>query len=280
MRILITGAGGGVGGALLRRLPDAIGYAHSQLDVTDPQAVLRAIAEAAPQVVIHCAALTNVDRCAQAPEEALRVNGFGTQNVALACQRVGAALCYLSTNEVFNGERGAPYGEYDPTQPANPYGYSKSVGEQIVRELVPQHYIVRTSWVFAHNGRNFLQRIVGLAREGKPLSVVTDEVACPTYAEDLAEGILALVRTERYGTYHLTNQGALSRYAFARAILDAYGMADYPIAPIVKAQFNRPSRPPTYSALQNTFAALIGITLRDWRAALHAFIEHEREREP
>ncbi|PJF37131.1 MAG: dTDP-4-dehydrorhamnose reductase [Candidatus Thermofonsia Clade 1 bacterium] len=277
MRILITGAGGGVGQALLARLPEAHGAAHSQLDVTDAKAVMRLIGDRAPQLVIHCAALTNVDRCAQAPQEALQVNAFGTQNVALACQRVGAALCYISTNEVFDGERGAPYGEYDPMQPANPYGYSKYVGEQIVRQLVPRHYIVRTSWVFAHNGRNFLQRIVGLAREGKPLSVVTDEVACPTYAEDLAEGIVALVQTERFGTYHLTNQGALSRYAFARAILDAHGMAEYPIAPIAKAQFNRPSRPPTYSALQNTFAALIGITLRHWRDALDAFIARERQ---
>ncbi len=276
MRLLITGAGGGVGAALMRRRPEAVGATHSQLDVTDWQAVWRLIAESAPQVVIHCAALTNVDRCAQAPHEALHINGLGTQNVALACQRVGAALCYISTNEVFDGERGRPYAEYDPMSPANPYGYSKYVGEQIVRELLPQHYIVRTSWVFAHNGRNFLQRIVSLAREGKPLAVVTDEVACPTYAEDLAEALLALVQTERYGTYHLTNQGAISRCAFARAILDAYGMADYPITPIVKAQFNRPSRPPTYSALQNTFAALIGITLRDWRAALHAFTEYER----
>ncbi|MCS6872248.1 MAG: dTDP-4-dehydrorhamnose reductase [Anaerolineae bacterium] len=278
MRILITGASGGVGQALMARLPEAIGLSHSQLDVTDAQAVMQSIVDVAPQLVIHCAALTNVDRCAQMPHEALYVNGFGTQNVALACQKVGAALCYLSTNEVFDGERGTPYGEYDPMSPVNPYGYSKYVGEQIVRELVPQHYIVRTSWVFAHNGRNFLHRIVGLARNGKSLSVVTDEVACPTYAEDLAEGIIALVRTERYGTYHLTNQGAVSRYAFARAILDAYGMADYPITPIVKAQFNRPSRPPTYSALQNTFAALIGITLRNWRAALDAFVEHERQK--
>jgi dTDP-4-dehydrorhamnose reductase len=278
MRILITGAGGGVGQALMARAPEAHGVSHSQLDVTDGQAVAQYIGAMAPQVVIHCAALTNVDRCAQEPFEALRVNAFGTQNVALACQRVGAALCYLSTNEVFDGERGAPYGEYDPPRPANPYGYSKYVGEQIVRQLVPKHYIVRTSWIFAHNGRNFLQRIVSLAREGKPLSVVTDEVACPTYAEDLAEGVLGLISTERYGTYHLTNQGAISRYAFARAILDAYGMADYPIAPIVKAQFNRPSRPPTYSALQNTFAALIGITLRDWRAALDAFIARETQK--
>jgi dTDP-4-dehydrorhamnose reductase len=278
MRVLITGASGGVGQALMARLPEAHGVAHSQLDVTDGHAVAQHINAAAPQVVIHCAALTNVDRCAQQPSEALRVNAFGTQNVALACQRIGAALCYISTNEVFDGERGAPYGEYDPPQPANPYGYSKYVGEQIVRQLVPKHYIVRTSWIFAHNGRNFLQRIVSLAREGKPLSVVTDEVACPTYAEDLAEGVLGLISTERYGTYHLTNQGAISRYAFARAILDAYGMADYPIAPIVKAQFNRPSRPPTYSALQNTFAALIGITLRDWRAALDAFIARETQK--
>ncbi|MCE7948150.1 MAG: dTDP-4-dehydrorhamnose reductase [Chloroflexi bacterium CFX4] len=282
MRVLITGAGGGLGQALLEWLPkqgvEAVGVSHSQLEITDSAAVSHLIGENAPQLVVHCAALTNVDRCAQAPHEALHINGFGTQNVALACQKQGAALCYVSTNEVFDGEGGAPYGEYDPLRPANPYGYSKYVGEQIVREVLPQHFIVRTSWVFAHNGRNFLQRISSLAREGKALSVVTDEVACPTYATDLAEGIAALIATGRYGTYHLTNQGAVSRYAFARAILDAYGMPDYPITPITKAQFNRPSRPPTYSALRNDFAALLGITLRDWQAALAAFIAHEQQK--
>lgn len=280
MRIMITGAQGGLGSALQIALQAHSLYLYDyDMNVTDFAAVTRAIATDKPEVVIHCAALTNVDRCAQMPDEALQVNGFGTRNVALACARHGAAMLYVSTNEVFSGDRigGTPYLEYDPPQPANPYAYSKFVGEQAVREVLPQHFIVRTAWLFAHSGKNFLQRIVSLAKEGKPLSVVTDEVANPTYVPDLAAAIAQLAQTEQFGTYHLVNEGAVSRYDFAKAILAGYGMADHPITPIVKAQFNRPSRPPTYSALRNFFGTQIGISLRPWQAALDAFIAKQPE---
>lgn len=294
MRILITGAKGGLGQALTEILtssnPAVNGILHNssaelptldltdldELDVTSYRAVLDYVTANPPVLVIHCAALTNVDRCAQEPDEALRANAVGTKNLALACQKVGAALCYISTNEVFDGESGSPYLEYAPQHPANPYGYSKWVGEQAVRELLPQHYIARTSWLFAHTGRNFLQRIVGLAREGKALSVVTDEVACPTYVPDLAAAIVQLVATGCYGTYHLVNEGYVSRYAFARHILDAYDLHDYPIRPITRAQYPRPSRPPAYSVLRNFFAAQLGVKLRPWQEALAAFVERER----
>ncbi|GAB4547647.1 MAG: dTDP-4-dehydrorhamnose reductase [Anaerolineae bacterium] len=251
-------------------------YDHD-MDITDFAVVTNTIGRDKPEIVIHCAALTNVDRCAQKPDEALQVNGFGTRNVALACAKHNAAMLYVSTNEVFSGERtgGMPYLEYDPPQPANPYAYSKFVGEQAVRDVLPQHFIVRTAWLFAHHGKNFLQRIVGLAKEGKPLTVVTDEVANPTYVPDLAAAIAQLVQTEQFGTYHLVNEGAVSRYGFAKAILARYGMADHPITPIVKAQFNRPSRPPTYSALRNFFGAQIGVSLRAWEAALDAFVAQQ-----
>src|SRR5258707_13564328 len=120
--------------------------------------------------------MTNVDRCAEQPELALQVNGVGTQNVALAAQRVNAAICYLHTNEVFDGKKGTPYLEYGPTGPINPYGYSKWVGEQVVREATPRHMIVRTSWIFAHGGTNFLQKIVERAANGGPLPVVVNEI--------------------------------------------------------------------------------------------------------
>lgn len=275
MRILITGAGGRLGGYLSRVLlsqgHDIISATHHDLDVTSYPDVRRYWQSAAPELVIHCAALTNVDRCAEFPDEAYLANGLGTKNVALACQYVDAALCYISTNEVFDGEQTTPYLEYDAPRPINPYGYSKWIGEQAVRHHIARHYIVRIAWLFAHNGGNFLQKIVAMAGAGKPLSVVTDEIASPTYLDDLAPALAALVASEQYGTYHLTNAGAASRYEFARHILDCSGFKGYPIQPITLAQFSRPSRPPKYSALRNFMAAHIGITLRPWQEAVADF---------
>ncbi len=279
MKVLITGGNGGLGQALTAPLT-AAGHTYisvdvDSIDITDPRAVRTCFAEHTPDLVIHCAALTNVDLCAQQPDEAIRVNGYGTQNVAVACAKAGIPMCYISTNEVFDGERGIPYLEYDAPHPANPYGYSKYVGECVVREVLPAHFIVRTSWLFAHTGRNFLQRILALAREGKPLTVVTDEVASPTYVPDLAAAIVQLVETGQYGIFHLVNEGYTSRFNFAKAILEGYGMVGHPLSPITRAQFPRPSRPPAYGALRNMMAALVGVRLRTWQEALSAFIAHE-----
>jgi dTDP-4-dehydrorhamnose reductase len=280
MKVYITGADGNVGSRLLREMAarghEVAGTDIRDLDITDFSAVAARIAAVQPDLVIHCAAMTSVDRCAEQPAEALRINAMGTQNVAVACQQQDSALCYLSTNEVFDGERGMPYMEYDTPHPINPYGYSKWVGEQMVRELTPPHYIVRTSWLFAHTGQNFLQTILNKALAGQPLSVVTNEVASPTYVMDLVPALAQLVETGRYGTYHLVNEGYASRYHFARHILDCYGLTDYPITPIVAAEYPRPSRPPVYSALNNFIAAQMGIKLRPWQEAVAAFVEHER----
>ncbi len=280
MRIIITGAGGLLGRRLVTLLTErghaVTGLSHAALDITDFQAIQRQIGAFAPDLVLHAAAMTQVDRCAEQPDEAIRVNGFGTQNLALACHRIGAALAYISTNEVFDGERAAPYLEYDVTRPINPYGYSKWVGEQAIRDLLPRHYIFRTSWLFAHGGDNFVQRLVKMAASGSALQVVTNEVAAPTYAEDCAAAICRLIETERFGIYHVVNEGNASRYAFARHVLDCAGYADVPIKPIIGAQRPRPSKPPMYSTLRNFAAAQMGITLRPWREAVSAFFEQER----
>src|SRR5579859_464666 len=236
MRILVTGVGGLLGRRVMAELTGrghaAQGVTHSVLDITNFESVRRLVGEVAPDLVIHCAAMTHVNRCAEQPDEALLVNGYGTQNVALACHQYGAALAYVSSNEVFDGERGLPYLEYDQTHPINPYGYSKWVGEQAVRDLLPRHYVIRTSWLFAHGGDNFLHQLVKVATRGESISVVTNEVAVPTYAEDLTEAIVKLVETGRYGIYHLVNEGGASRYQFARYLLDCAGYSDVPITPI------------------------------------------------
>jgi dTDP-4-dehydrorhamnose reductase len=186
-------------------------------------------------------------------------------------------MFYVSTNEVFDGDGDAPYLEYDRANPANPYGYSKWVGEQAVRDTLARFYIVRTSWLFAHGGRNFIHAILGQARAGNPLRVVTDEVAAPTYNDDLAEGIAKLVEAERYGVYHLVNEGSASRYDFARQILCAAGYGDVPVEPITSAQYKRPSRPPAYGTLRNFAAAQLGVRLRAWEDALDTFLAREGE---
>ncbi|MBN1287209.1 MAG: dTDP-4-dehydrorhamnose reductase [Anaerolineae bacterium] len=280
MRVLITGADGRLGGRLAAVMAaghEVTGVDVNHFDITDYAAAQRAVHDIAPQLIVHCAAMTDVDGCARDPDLALRVNGCGTQNVALAAQAVDAVLAYVSTNEVFDGTKRTPYLEYDVTNPINPYGYTKWVGEQAVRDALARFYIIRISWLFAHGGRNFIHAILARARAGQALRVVTDEVAAPTYNDDLAEAIARLVTTGRYGVYHLVNEGEASRYEFARRILDAAGFAGTPIEPVTGAEYRRDSTPPAYGTLRNFAAARLGIRLRPWEDALEAFLAREQE---
>ncbi|MCC6616680.1 MAG: dTDP-4-dehydrorhamnose reductase [Anaerolineae bacterium] len=278
MRILITGAAGRLGSLLatsLHSAHDIITADYDEFDITDFQATRAFITQAAPELIIHAAAWTDVDGCAREPDKAVLINGYGTQHVALSAAALGAAMVYVSSNEVFDGKAAKSYREYDPTAPANPYGYSKWVGEQVVARHVPRHYIVRTAWLFAHGGKNFIQAILNAAGAGKTIRVVVDEVANPTYTNDLADALTALIATERYGTYHFVNEGVTSRYAFARYILDRAGYADTPIARIASAEWQRASTPPPYSPLENSAGRALGITLRPWHAAVDAFLDKE-----
>jgi dTDP-4-dehydrorhamnose reductase len=279
MRILVTGALGRLGGRLVdvlrHRSHEVVGIDLDQVDVTDFAATRTFIVNCHPELVIHAAAWTDVDGCARDPQRAIVVNGFGAQHVALGAAGVSAAVLYVSTNEVFDGRQTTPYYEYDTPSPINPYGYSKWVGERAVVEVSPKHYVVRTSWLFAHGSKNFLHTILNAAQNGKPLRVVTDEVANPTYNEDLAAAIAALIETGRYGIYHLTNAGVCSRYEFARHFLDRVGYAATPIEPITRSDWQRPSVPPAHTELGNLAARHMGITLRDWREAVDAFVKAE-----
>lgn len=281
MRILITGGKGRLGGKLHQLLGDQAAHAVlstdvDDLDITDFGAVRAQVQDFKPDLVLHCAAWTNVDGCALEPEKALVINGYGSGNLAAAAASVQAAMLYVSSNEVFDGERsGRGYYEYDATNPINAYGYSKFVGEQEVTRLNPKHYIVRTAWLFAHGGKNFMQSIINAAEAGKPLRVVVDEIANPTYTDDLAEAIVQLIGTRRYGTYHLTNSGQVSRWRFARYILDRTGYGDTPIQKIAMTEWQRPSTPPAHCPLENIAGSQMGIRLRSWGAAVDAFLERE-----
>jgi dTDP-4-dehydrorhamnose reductase len=280
MRIVITGAQGRLGAALMAQLaaasdaPTVIPADAAEFDVTDYRAARAFIQRAAPDWVIHCAAWTDVDGCARDPERALRVNGLGAGNIAAAAAAVGAGIVHVSTNEVFSGESDRPYHEYDAPAPINPYGASKWAGEQAVMRVAPRHIIARTSWLFAHGGRNFAHVVLNAGREGRALRVVHDEIACPTYTDDLAEGLLRLIAADRPGTYHLVNDGACSRYELALTILERAGL-DVPVTPIPAREWQRASTPPRFSPLANHAAALLGVTLRRWEAAVDAFLLRE-----
>lgn len=275
MRIVITGANGQLGKALTAALAahDVVGVDLPEYDIANRPQMEQLTAEVAPDLIINSAAYTDVDGCARQPELALRVNGLGPQNLALICAEREIDLMQISTNEVFPGDRPTGYYEWDALQPVNPYGRSKAAGEFHVRHLHRRHYIVRTAWLYSAEGRNFPHAILRRAREHGRLRVVADEVGNPTYAPDLAAAIAQLIAARQYGTYHLTNAGACSRWDFANALLAAAGLRDVPNAPISGSEFQRASTPPPYCALHNTAAAALGVTLRPWQEAVEAFVQ-------
>jgi len=277
MRIAITGHYGQLGTAVKQLLPQHELFLIDVplFDITDRTGIVQAIAGFRPDVVIHAAAFTNVDGCTREPDTAYQINALGTQNVALACQQTGAALVYVSTNEVFDGAATQPYLEFDPTNPINVYGRSKLAGEWFVQVLLQRFYIVRTAWMFAPAGNNFVSKIIRAADERGRLTVVDDEISSPTYAPDLAVAIARLIATEAFGVYHFTNEGICSRFEFAVEILERVGRAHVPVEPIKSDQYERASRPPLYAPLRNFCGASLSIVLRPWQEALEEYLALE-----
>jgi dTDP-4-dehydrorhamnose reductase len=274
VRVFITGIKGQLGRALTAVLSEhtVTGGDLPDWDMLNAAQVEGSVQAFGPDVIIHTAALTNVDYCAKNPTEALRVNGGGAYNVALAARKLGVRLVAISSNEVFPGDADRPYFEYDSRRAINPYGASKLAAERIVERIAPNYQIVRTAWLYGPDGVNFIHKILERARSGQPLKVVTDEVSSPTYVVDLAEAIGRLIELDRPGIYHLVNAGACSRYDFAIEIVRAVGL-DVPIAPITSEAFERASTPPPYAPLENVFGALAGVELRAWQEAVGAYIE-------
>ncbi|MBN1813811.1 MAG: dTDP-4-dehydrorhamnose reductase [Anaerolineae bacterium] len=280
MRILLAGHLGQLGRTLLPLLARDHAVEGIDLpvhDITNRAAMLDLAAQIRPDLVLNSAAMTNVDGCARDPELAYRVNGMGSQNLALAAASVDAEFMQISTNEVFDGTATEPYHEWAPRCPINAYGRSKLAGEWYAQHLLTRFYIVRTAWLYAVEGRNFPHRILELADEAlagerDALSVVTDEVGNPTYVIDLAEAIVKLLNTHAYGIYHLVNEGAATRFEFAQALLEASGRGHVHLTPIASSAFQRASTPPPYAPLANTAAAALGIRLRPWQGAVAAFI--------
>jgi dTDP-4-dehydrorhamnose reductase len=275
MRIFITGAHGQLGEAIQKQLSEHELFAADlpEIDITDHPLLVDSVMNFRPDVVINCAAYTDVEGAARDPGLADLVNGRGTQNVALACMKAGADMVHISTNEVFAGDQPDGYEEWMPMSPINAYARSKTAAEFHVRSILSRFYIVRTAWLYAPKGHNFIHAILHAAREGSQLRVVADEIGNPTYAVDLAEALTKLITKEQYGTYHFVNEGHCSRLTFAQEALRLSGLEHIPITPILSSQYARASSPPLMSALKNVAGAAIGIRLRPWQEALAEYLK-------
>ena len=248
------------------------------LDVREPAAVRAAVADLKPDVVLHLAAATDVDRCEQEPDWAYHTNAIGTQNVALACQASNVPLVYVSTAAVFGGEKAEPYIEFDVPRPANVYGVSKLAGEQIVASLLQRYYIVRAGWMIGGGARDkkFVGKIARLIVETPgPLRVVDDKLGSPTYAKDLLAGIRRLMETGHYGLYHMVNSGRCTRYDVALKVREVLGRPEVAIVPVSSAHFPLPAPRGRSEALRNLKLELLGFHARPWEEALREYVSTE-----
>lgn len=247
-----------------------------EVDITDPGAVARCVADARPEAVIHAAAFTAVDECERRPEVAFRVNAEGTRNVALACRDTCVPMLYISTDYVFDGEKPSPYLEDDAANPLGVYGRSKLEGEKFVRELVPRFWIARTSWLFGPGGRNFVRTILEKAQAGGELRVVDDQFGAPTYTMHLAAALEEIVTKGGPGIYHTTGQGHCSWFEFARTILQEAGFSATRVVPIPTSASSSPTRRPKNSRLASTHLQAEGLSLLPpWEEGLHCYLERE-----
>lgn len=253
MKVLVTGAKGQLGTDVVLQLQEkgfeVFGFGHQELDITNQEQVSDMIVSLQPNVVIHTAAYTKVDQAEDEPEQAFLVNAIGTRNVAVAAEKVGAKLVYVSTDYVFDGTATEPIDEFHQTNPINVYGKSKLAGEQFVRDFHSKFFIVRTSWVYGKYGNNFVRTMLRLAEEGKEIRVVDDQFGSPTYAVDLAERIIDLIYTEKYGVYHISGEGQCSWYEFAKEIFNMFYNQTIDIKPSLSQEFKQKAKRPSYSLL-------------------------------
>lgn len=270
MKVLVTGANGMLGSDLCPMLEDS-GYevietTIDELDITDKNEVNEVIDDVKPDYVIHCAAYTNVDKAEEEFEIADKINSVGTRNVAEACKRNNTVLVYISTDYVFDGTKDTPYLPNDKTNPINTYGLTKLNGEKAVQEVCEKFYILRTSWLYGHHGKNFVETMISLAQK-EEVKVVDDQIGCPTWTVDLSDAIISLIDEDaEYGIYHACGGGKTSWYDFAKEIYNKMNL-NVNIKPCTTEEFPRPAKRPQYSVMDNE-----GL-LRDWKLALSDYIE-------
>lgn len=272
MRILITGADGQLGLELQQALKGEtlIPCVWPTFDLLKPDVEAQLLAEK-PDVIVHAAAYTNVDKAEQEPDVAMAVNADGTERVAKAADKLGARLIYISTDYVFDGTKGRPYTESDATNPLSAYGRSKQSGEERALASCSNTLVVRTAWLYSAHGSNFVKTILRLARGEQPLRVVADQHGSPTLASDLAHVLAQLIHRPVTGIMHATGTGEATWQEFAAEIVRLAG-STLPVHPISTQEANRSAKRPAYSVLSNDALARTGLALPHWKDALAKFI--------
>ena len=275
-RVLVTCAAGMLGQAVVERLQavaDVVPFTRRDADLTDAAATIDAILQAAPAIVVHCAAWTDVDGCEADPDRAFRENGLAARNVGIAVQRLDGALCYISTDYVFDGSKKSPYREYDATAPLAVYGHSKRWGEEAVQALVRKHWIVRTSWLFGPGGKNFVQTMSGLLQARSNVRVVDDQRGSPTYTGHLAQALTHLLQTSLYGTYHISNSGNCTWFELTQRLAESIG-STCQVSACTTKEFPRPASRPENSVLDDFAWRSSGFeALHCWQDALYTYAE-------
>ena len=285
MKTVLIGADGQLGSDLMKVYPpeQIVPLIWPDFDVCDYSGVEKMLAEHAPDVVINTAAYHRVDECEDYPDRALAVNALAVRNLAVACKRAGSVLVHFSTDYVFDGELKRPYTEQDAPRPESAYAISKLTGEFFVRSLSERYFLIRLCGLYGiagskEKGTNFVETMLKLAREGKPLKVVDDQVLTPTYTRVLAPRIKALIETGKFGLYHMTSEGQCSWYEFARAIFELSGIpAD--LSPTTSDQYYTPAKRPSYSVLENEKLKRIQEVepMPHWRDALAEYLEERKQ---
>ncbi len=276
MKVIVTGAGGQLGTDVMAELKslgyEAIPADLPELDITDKNKTVSFITENNPDAVIHCAAYTAVDNAETEREKCRLINVDGTENIAYACRLCNAKLLYLSTDYVFGGKGDIPYETDSEISPCNYYGETKLLGEEAVRKN-GKHFIVRISWVFGRNGKNFVKTMLRLSKEREEISVVNDQIGSPTYTPDLAALLCRMIATEKYGTYHATNEGYCSWAEFAAKIMELSN-SKTKIIPISSAEYKSAAVRPENSRMSKASLDENGFErLPSWQDALERYFK-------
>lgn len=273
MKILVIGAKGQLGSELCEYLRKneaytIISHDSDTLDITSLSSSTEMIESIQPNIIVNCAAYTNVDGAEADFETAYKVNVLGCTHLAVIAQNIGCKLIHISTDFVFDGTKSAPYFEYDATTPLGVYGQTKLAGEWEIRNHMSRYFIIRTSWLYGKNGNNFVKTMIRLGKENGKVSVVTDQIGSPTLTSDLILAIEACFESSIFGVYHFSNAGACSWNEFAKAIFKAKKMA-VDVLPTTSDAFVRPAKRPAYSVMNtNLIKSALGVKPRAWQEAL------------
>lgn len=276
MKVLVTGVKGQLGydvvNELTKRGIEAVGVDIQDMDITDAASVEKVIGEVAPDAVIHCAAYTAVDAAEDNVELCRRVNADGTQNIANVCKKLDCKMIYISTDYVFDGEGTRAWEPDDERHPLNVYGQTKYEGELAVQNTLEKYFIVRISWVFGVNGKNFIKTMLNLGKTHDHLTVVNDQFGSPTYTYDLARLLVDMVLTDKYGIYHATNEGICNWYEFACEIFRKAGM-NVDVAPVPAPEYPTKAKRPENSRMSKEKLTENGFErLPSWQDALERYL--------